>query len=225
MAPNYANIFRANLEEEFIIPHAYKPYKWYQYIDDILIVWLNNSHSLDLFIHDLNNFHPTIKFTSEISTQKVNFLDLITIILDQNQIITENYHKPTDALTYLHYGSCHPAHQKKSIPFSQYLRMTRNNTAPEATTKSITKLEKAFMDRGYPKHILQESKLAVSHLNQQLILTTRRIQPQRPKDIITYLTTHNPCGPRIREIINQNLNILQEHPQTSHLNKDSFLVA
>ena len=45
MAPCNANIFMAELEENFLSVYPYKPLAYYRYIDDIFIIW---SHGLDL---------------------------------------------------------------------------------------------------------------------------------------------------------------------------------
>ena len=42
-----------------------------------------------------------------------------------NQPITDLYMKPTDTHRYLHASSCHVSHCKKSIPFSEALRLNR----------------------------------------------------------------------------------------------------
>ena len=40
-------------------------------------LWDSNSQEIDLFIKQANNFHPTIKFTAEISEMEITFLDTI----------------------------------------------------------------------------------------------------------------------------------------------------
>ena len=42
-----------------------------------------------------------------------------------NQLVTDLYVKPTDIHQYLHASWCHISHCKKSIPFSQNLRLNR----------------------------------------------------------------------------------------------------
>jgi len=226
MAPNYANLFMGKLEKSFIETQEFKPYIWYRFIDDIFMIWLHGPDKLNNFILALNLYHNTIKFTHEKSDEKVNFLD-ITIRKFGNSLLTSNYHKPTDANTYLHYRSCHPAHQKKSIPYSQYLRMTRNSTTDDSKENSISKLEKNFLQRGYPKNILDTSRNQVSNLSQGQILqgTHQQQDNSSKKNNIIYVTTHNPIGPRITEILSKNLELLQEHPHTSHIKKDNLMVA
>ena len=76
MAPSYANIFMAELEERLLANYPIQPFLWKRYIDDILCIWPGPPSELKKFIEYLNKAHPTIKFTFECSTQSVDFLDL-----------------------------------------------------------------------------------------------------------------------------------------------------
>ena len=75
----------------------------------------------------LNNVDPNLKFTLKYSVESIDFLDA-TVHLDQElgELWTEVYCKPSDSQSYLHYTSAHPYHMKKSLPFSQFLRVRRN---------------------------------------------------------------------------------------------------
>ena len=83
-----------------------------------------SEESLEKFLHDLNKFHPNLKFTYKKSKEKINFLDVV-IKIKEGRIITDLYCKPTDGHQYLHYDSCHADHIKRSIIFSQTLRLKR----------------------------------------------------------------------------------------------------
>ena len=43
----------------------------------IFSLWDSDKKEINLFIEPANNFHPTIKFTAEISDYETNFLDTI----------------------------------------------------------------------------------------------------------------------------------------------------
>ena len=79
---------------------------------------------MHIYIYTLNEIHPTIKFTAEWSQKSINFLD-VTVSLIDGQIETDLYVKPTDSHQYLHSSLCHPYHCKKSILYSQALRLNR----------------------------------------------------------------------------------------------------
>ena len=69
-------------------------------------------------------YHPSLKYTFEISESSVSFLDLYLSITDARITKTIHY-KPTDTHSYLDYSSSHPPHCKKTIPYSQFLRLQR----------------------------------------------------------------------------------------------------
>ena len=73
MAPSYAIIFMAALEEGFLNSVQDKPLVWLRYIDDIFFIWQHGEEKLKEFLDLLNKFHPTCKFTAEYSKDKVNF--------------------------------------------------------------------------------------------------------------------------------------------------------
>ena len=50
-----------------------QPLIWKRYIDDIFMIWTGSKSQL---IRNLNQFHPSIKFTHEILDTNVAFLDL-----------------------------------------------------------------------------------------------------------------------------------------------------
>ena len=100
MAPSYANLFMAKLEEDLLTWTLARPHTWWRYIDDIFAIWEHRRESLMTFLDQINSFHPSIKFTAETSTQcqEVSFLDT-TVILEGNNIYTDLYTKPVNRHT------------------------------------------------------------------------------------------------------------------------------
>jgi hypothetical protein len=220
MAPSYANLFMAELESELLSQSTKTPYLWYRFIDDIIFIWLHNKDDLLQFVNNANLFHPTIKFTMECSQDKVPFLDLYVMLRD-NKIVTRTYHKDTDAHSYLHYKSNHPMHQKSSIPYSQFLRMVRNNTFQKDAIYSINMLFQHFLQRGYPRKLLVDQKTRALQLMQRdLLLPKTADQEENP---LIYIMKYHPKGPQVRKILQGNQPILDRHPHTKYMK--NFMVA
>ncbi len=138
MAPAYANIFMAELEEKLLINYHKKPLLWKRYIDDILCIWPGPPQELDLFIQYLNQSHPTIKFTHERSTNSIDFLDLTiykgrrhatSLILDMKP-----FFKATNKFQYLEYSSAHPRGIFTSLAKGRLLRACSD----EQTYKNVS---------------------------------------------------------------------------------------
>ena len=124
-APTYASIFMDKRESDFVNSQELTPLLWYRYIDDVFFIWIHGGEKkLVSFINDLNNYHHNIKFTHESNKEHISFIDL-NVNLSGNKLSTDLYIKPTDRHQYLHYTSSHPEHTKKSVVYSQALRLSQ----------------------------------------------------------------------------------------------------
>ena len=80
---------------------------------------------LETFLQELNNFvliTPVLKFTFESNEKEIPALDL-KVTLNEGKISTDLYIKSTDRHQYLHFTSSHSNHTKRSIVYSQGLRL------------------------------------------------------------------------------------------------------
>ena len=75
MAVTFANIFMSAVETEILNLSKTKPLEWKRYIDNIFSLWSTERKEIDEFVALANRHHPSIKFTAEISDEKINFLD------------------------------------------------------------------------------------------------------------------------------------------------------
>ena len=155
MAPSYANIFMAQLEQRILAKTNVSPHIWWRYIDDIFAIWNHGEAALESFMEELNHIHPTIKFTAEWSRESISFLDT-RVSLKNGSLTTALYVKPTDTHQYLAANSCHPRHCKTAIPFSQALRMRRICSSDEDFLKRTSELKTHLAHRGYVPSFVQE---------------------------------------------------------------------
>ena len=123
-APPYACIFMDQIETNFLRTQSHQPMVWFRYIDDIFFIWTHGEEKLEEFMADFNAFNPNIQFTYESSKKSIAFLDL-DVALNNGRLESTVHVKPTDRHQYLHYSSSHPEHTKRSIVFSQTLRVSR----------------------------------------------------------------------------------------------------
>ena len=131
MGPNYANLFVGFVEKQIFEQYTDPiPDYFGRYIDDWCGAASCSRGELEQFINYVNNFHPALQFTWEISETSVSFLDILVTIND-NRLVTSVFYKPIDSHSYLLYSSSHP---KWLIPFSQFLRLrclcSENETLP-----------------------------------------------------------------------------------------------
>ena len=112
--PPYANLFMARIEHN-IFPDNLLILIWKRFIDDILFIFTGSLKELLTLMNNMNEMHPTIKYTFEYSQSQIAFLDT-TVYIDQNRKLrTKLYKKPTDRSFLLHNDSHHPKHVKEGI--------------------------------------------------------------------------------------------------------------
>ncbi len=73
------------------------------------------------FLHHLNNVNNSIKFTWNISSNDISYLDLTVMLDPEGKTSTSLYTKETDTQSNLHYTSSHPQYVKDSGPYNQLI--------------------------------------------------------------------------------------------------------
>ena len=204
MAPSYAILFMGDLEEKILDRGECKPSIWWRYIDDIFCIWEHGEDKLKEFLDYLNSCHPSIKFTAEYSRDKVNFLD-VQVIRKDNKLITDLYVKPTDTHQYLDASSCHVYHSKKSIPFSQALRLNRICSEPSFFDKRCNQLESWLKERGYSDKLIRQQVLKARQFPREGLLYKENNNIK--KDTLTFNITYHPAFAKIKNILN-NIHLL-----------------
>ena len=123
-APPYVCIYMDQVEQKFLSTQINEPLIWLRYIDDIFFIWTHGEKELEKFMSSFDSFTLNLKFTYESSKKDVSFLDL-KVSLTKDNLSADLHIKATDCHQYFHYSSGHPEHAKRSIIYSQLLRVSR----------------------------------------------------------------------------------------------------
>ena len=90
------------METELIQQSDTKPREWKRYIDDVFSHWDCDRKVVNRFIKRANYFHPTIKFTAEISENQITFLDTTVFkgerFAKDSILDIKTHYKPTETL-------------------------------------------------------------------------------------------------------------------------------
>ena len=125
-APAYANILMAEFEQKYVyLLIKDKPILFLRYIDDIFMVWTKSEKQLKDFMSELNQKHPSIKFDYQFDCKQIEFFYTLVYIDQQNKLQTTPFRKSSDRQNVLNAKPEHPYSLKKSIPYSQALRIRR----------------------------------------------------------------------------------------------------
>ena len=96
---------------------------------------------------------PNIQFTYESSKKSITFLDLDVALYNVRLGSTANV-KPTNRHQYLHYLSSHEEHTKRSIAFSQTLRVSRTCSREKDFQDPCLQMKSWFLKRKYPEKLI-----------------------------------------------------------------------
>ena len=124
----------------------------------------------------------TVKFTSNYSAEKIEFLD-IEVSIEGGKLETNLYIKPTNLQLFLDFFSNHPAHCKKS---------------KGDVDSHLANLNEKLAQRNYPQQLIQENFNKAKQKNRKdLILKPRR--PRNHDDKICLIFTHNEGNPPLHK--------------------------
>ena len=119
---------------------------------------------------------------------------------------TELYRKSTDRQNFLHSKSEHPPALKKSIPYSQALRVRKICHNDKDFKENCSQLAETFHSRGYNKKFIDEQIGKVFTTPRRDLLKDRRREPLHR---IPMIITFNRTLPPLSKIISKNWNTLQ----------------
>ena len=142
--------------------------------------------------------------------QNINFLD-VKIIVENNQLITDLYQKPTDSQQYVHFKSCHPPHTKRNIPFNlarRYCTIIEKETSKE---QHLLNLKSTLLKLDYPRNLIQHSIQQAKKIPLEELRSPKEHNTE--KQPLAFVTTFNPRNFDIFKVIKETISMLDASPQ------------
>ena len=223
VAPTFANIFMSDFEDKHVYSYHKQPLVWLRFIDDIFFIWEDGQESLDVFLKHLNQVHNSIKFTYETSRERVNFLDTWIQVNKEGKIDTDLYTKPTDSNNYLHYTSAHPTHNKKGIPYGQFLRLRRICSDEKSFVDHCIEKGRHFLRRGYPEDLIRTAFSKTLTKDRESLLKPKRDPEEETKNIL--VSTYNPGFKGLSSIVHRNWDLLGKSCATRQIHQTPITTA
>ena len=225
VAPSYANIFMSYFEDKYVYNYHLQPLVWYRYIDDVFCIWQHGETELNEFVKHLNTVHGTIKFTTESSLTEISFLDTM-VQLNDGDISTDLYCKPTDRNNYLPYDSAHPPHCKKGLPYGQFLRLRRICSRYEDFLSNSAKKAAFLLQKKYPIDELTEAFLRAEAKERSQLLRPKETpkKEDKEKDPIYLTTTYNPVYNGLSKQVRKTWDLLDRASSTRDLHDRSVRI-
>ena len=166
----------------------FQPLLWLRYLDDIFCLWTDTMEKSKDFLESLNAFHPSIKFTMDYSLYQINYLDILTTKDESGKTVRAYLHtEPTDTNRYLH--SSHLAVNKKSMLYSQAVRMKQTCSEEEHLQHILGDLKSLLVNRGYRAESFRREIQRANSIDRQVLLEKH---PKIQEDSVMLVFTFNP---------------------------------
>ena len=182
---------------------------YFRFLDDICHKWLKH-FDIEDFKKIINEMDPLLKFLMDEIKDQTSFLD-VKIIVHNNELQFDIYHKPTNAFGYLRYTSCHPPHTKKNIAQSLGKRIVR--IVSHNRQNRLNELHKHLIDRDHPNDVIKYSMSKIFQPTQR----------DNNKELTPFIYTFNPNHCFNRETIKDCLK-KSNHPKIKRVFSKSNVV-
>ena len=169
--------------------------------------WIN-------FIEQANKFHPSIKFTAEISENEINFLDTVVFkgerFKNESILDIKTHYKPTETFQYTHFNSCHPPGVKNGFIKGEAMRLLRTNSSKTRLfEESLVKFKQRLRTRGYPNTVIERSLSEVNFADRPSALTQKKKANER---ILPFVTTYHPAVNNLKQTLMEQWSLIQNQP-------------
>ena len=109
------------------------------------------SKEVDEKLHQINNIHPSLKFTIEKEVNKaIPFLDMKLLHPENGSLSSTWYNKPTDTGLIMNYHSLAPKRYKRSVVSGFVYRIYRACSSWEHFNDSLNKAKRVLEQNQYP---------------------------------------------------------------------------
>ena len=141
----------------------------------MFFIWTHGQEKLDSFLEELNRCNSYLKFTYESSKTSIPFLDL-KVSLSNGDLSTDLHIKSTDKQEFLRCTSYHPDHTKRSIIYSQILRISRICSNKSYFLKHLESMKSWFEVRGHPNKLIEQEMERVKFFRNGNVLRQRDLE-------------------------------------------------
>ena len=198
------------------------------YRDDGFIIFDGEEDEIKQLFEIANNIHPLIKFTHEISTKNIQFLDVT--VYKGNRFYAENildfklYRKPTDNYQYLERSSAHPASVFNGFIIGEITRLIRSCTNKIDLDVQVELFKTKLLKRGYTEKEIEPifnrtlKKTRVSTLQY-------KVKKKGHPPPLVLITKFNPIIKQLGKTLRKHWNIIEKDDTAKQIFKRPPMIA
>jgi len=193
---------------------------YFRFLDDVFMIWRKSLPEFAVIIEVLNSVDPNIVFTFESNLELnrqsggIPFLD-VEVYIKNHQILFDLFSKVTDTFNYLPFGSSHPRHCARNIPYCLARRIVAFVSESSNVNKRMSEHAVRLTKKGYPRGIIDDSIRRARLLSRHALLNSSRQNNSESENNtspgpVYFVSTYNPraknLSPQITSIVD-NLNL------------------
>jgi hypothetical protein len=132
------------------LSHKHRIIDYFQYVDDILLIFDPNYTDIQTILTDLNALHLNLHFTAKIERDNtINYLD-ISIQKTPYKLITSIYRKPTFTDSIIPYTSNHPTQHKYAAVKFLYNRLNSYGLQEQEYKQELNVIHNILRNNSFP---------------------------------------------------------------------------
>ena len=183
-------------EETHIYPLIKQKVQLYlRYVDETFFILASSENELQQFISTISEVHLSIKCDFNYSKTQIHFLDITITKTSTGKLLTI-YKKEMDRQSYLHQKPEDHETLKRSIPYSQALRLRGICITEEDLTEQSKALTKRLVERGYNENEIQQQISKILTVERAHLLNQKK---QATSNRIPLIITYNCTLPDIKK--------------------------
>ena len=182
-------------------------------------MWNTSRDRIQDFLLEANSFHPTIKFTAEISETETTFLDTKVykgVRFNKESILDVRTHfKTTETFQYTNFYPCHPPGVTKGFIKGEALRLLRTNSSQLSFEENMSNFKTRLRNRGYPARIVEKHLSEIKFSDREMSLAQKNKTAH--KKILPFVTQYHPALPKLKDILMGKWHLIVTQPQLRNI--------
>lgn len=222
MSPSLTDIRMFEIMTDIIDRFAYKNNLIHLsvYRDDGFLLFTGSKEELVSFFEIANQIHPFLKFTFEISTESLHFLDVTVFkgqrFQTQNILDVRLYRKPTDNYQYLPRSSAHPKSVFKGFVIGEIIRFIRCSNNNKDLEYQIHFFRNKLLARGYKIKEINNWISIGKNIRRNTALQYKE-KTKNKKPPLVFATKYNPCFRQLGKILRKHWHYIENNTDTKSL--------
>ena len=189
---------------------------------------INRSHFKQLTWKKLaNNYHPTVKFTAEISDKEITFLDTCIYkgkrFKKESILDMQTYFTPTETFAICTFHLLPPSRRQERRYQRRSVKTSENQLFKSyINEENITQFKRRLRGRGYPDNLIENTLSEIKFSERMPALQNKQ---KTRKRVLPFVTEYCPSVPNLKNVLMSKWHLIENQPLLRQIYKDPPLLS